>query len=69
MSKSFLLLTPEVADRIEACSIAFWVEKLTALRSLSGNSYGVEIRSFGNAAAFVTRQAKDNGLFNRVGNS
>lgn len=68
MSKPFPLLTPEVASRIEACSIAFWVEKLTALRSLSGNPYEVEIRSFGNATAFVTRQAKDNDLFNRVGN-
>lgn len=68
MSKSFPLLTPEVATRIEACSIAFWVEKLTALRSLPGNPYEVEIRSFGNAVAFVTRKAKDNGLFNRVGN-
>ncbi len=68
MSKSFPLLTSEVAARIEACSIAFWVEKLTALRSLSGNPYEVEIRPFGNTTAFMTRQAKDNGLFNRVGN-
>lgn len=68
MHKPFPLLTPEVASRIEACSISFWVEKLTALRSLPGNPYEVEIRSFGNATAFVTRQAKDNGLFNRVGN-
>ncbi len=68
MSKPFPLLTPKVAARIEACSIAFWVEKLTALRSLPGNPYEVEIRSFGNIMAFVTRQAKDNGLFNRVGN-
>lgn len=68
MSKPFPLLTPEVASRIEACSIAFWVEKLTALRSLPGNPYAVEIRSFGNTMAFMTRQAKDNSLFNRVGN-
>jgi len=68
MSKPFPLLTPEVAACVEACSISFWVEKLTALRSLPVNPYEVEIRSFGNATAFVTRQAKDNGLFNRVGN-
>jgi GNAT superfamily N-acetyltransferase len=68
MSKPFPLLTPEVATRIEACSIAFWVEKLTALRSLPGNPYAVEIRSFENTMAFMTRQAKDNSLFNRVGN-
>jgi GNAT superfamily N-acetyltransferase len=68
VSKSFPLLTSEVATRVEACSIAFWVEKLTALRSLSGNPYEVEIRPFGDTTAFVTRKAKDNGLFNRVGN-
>lgn len=64
----FPLLTPELAARIESASIAFWVEKLTALRNLPNNPWGVSICSFGHATTLITQQARDNGLFNRVGN-
>jgi GNAT superfamily N-acetyltransferase len=61
------VVTPEVTTRVESCSIAFWAEKVEALRTISGNPYGACTQQFGGVTALLTASA-DNLDFNRVGN-
>lgn len=68
MSSNFPLLTPEVANHLAVCSMSFSVKKQEALRSLPGNPYKAEIRTFGNATALLAQKTHNSELFNRVGN-
>jgi GNAT superfamily N-acetyltransferase len=60
-------MTPEVAERIENCCVAFWTEKVEVLRTLPNDPYSAHIHQFGGATALLTAKT-DNLDFNRVGN-
>lgn len=61
-------LTAAIAQRVEACEVAFWAEKVTALGCLPDDPYGAQVRQFGGATALLAQKTGNNGLFNRVGN-
>ncbi len=58
-------LTEEIALRVENASRDYMTAQLTALREWNGNVYDVRIQQFGEATAFLVRNAP-NALFNRV---
>lgn len=62
------ILSEDIIEEIEGCHIAFWAEKLAALRSLPGNPYDAEVRQFGQATALQAVGTNNSPLFNRVGN-
>ena len=68
MNESLPVLTSEVATQIEACIVSFSERKSLTLRSLPGNPYGVDMRSFGHATAFLAQRTHNSELFNHVGN-
>lgn len=48
---TFPLITPELIAQIEQFQRAFSLVRMEALRNLSGNPYGIEIRPFGSTVA------------------
>lgn len=59
------LLTEAIALRVEDASRDYMIAQLAALQSWDGNVYGARMEQFGEATAFLVRNAP-NILFNRV---
>jgi hypothetical protein len=59
-------ITREITMQLEESMVFFSTQKQEALRSLPGNPYGVHIRSFGNATAFLAQRTYNADLTSHV---